>query len=96
MGRETVAIITDMEQPLGYAIGNAIEVKEAIDILNNEGPADLRELCVKFAATMVHLGGGADSLESTAAAFLCKKVEILLFSSDATLGAVVYFTPLML
>jgi len=63
MGRETVAIITGMEQPLGYAIGNAIEVKEAIDILNNEGPADLRELCVTFASTMVHLGGGASSYE---------------------------------
>jgi pyrimidine-nucleoside phosphorylase len=64
MGRETVAIITDMEQPLGYAIGNAIEVKEAIDILKGEGPADLRELCIKFASTMVHLGGGAESLEA--------------------------------
>ncbi|MBI9012022.1 MAG: pyrimidine-nucleoside phosphorylase [Clostridiales bacterium] len=64
MGRETVAIITDMEQPLGYAIGNAIEVKEAIDILKNEGPADLRELCVTFASTMVHLGGGAPSYEA--------------------------------
>lgn len=64
MGRETVAIITGMEQPLGYAIGNAIEVKEAIDVLNNEGPEDLRELCIKFASTMVHLGGGADTFEA--------------------------------
>lgn len=64
MGRETVAIITDMEQPLGHAIGNAIEVKEAIDVLKGEGPEDLRALCVKFASTMVHLGGGADSYEA--------------------------------
>lgn len=64
MGRETVAIITDMEQPLGYAIGNAIEVKEAIDTLNMKGPEDLTELCVTFASTMVHLGGGADSFDA--------------------------------
>lgn len=64
MGRETVAIITDMEQPLGFAIGNAIEVKEAIDTLKNEGPKDLTELCVTFASQMIYLGGGADSLES--------------------------------
>jgi pyrimidine-nucleoside phosphorylase len=64
MGRETVAIITDMEQPLGHAIGNAIEVKEAIDTLHNKGPKDLTELCVTFASTMVHLGGGAESFEA--------------------------------
>lgn len=63
MGRETVALITDMEQPLGYAIGNAIEVKEAIDVLKGEGPEDLRELCIEFAKTMVHLGGGASTIE---------------------------------
>ncbi len=56
MGRETIAIITDMEQPLGYAIGNAIEVKEAMDVLNNKGPEDLRELCIHFASEMAHLG----------------------------------------
>lgn len=64
MGRETVAIITDMEQPLGHAIGNAIEVREAIETLNYNGPKDLTDLCVKFASTMVHLGGGADSFEA--------------------------------
>ncbi|MCH4888835.1 pyrimidine-nucleoside phosphorylase [Acidaminobacter sp. JC074] len=64
MGRETVAIITSMEQPLGYAIGNANEVREAIDVLKGQGPDDLRDLCVKFASTMVHLGGGADSFEA--------------------------------
>lgn len=64
MGRETVAIITDMEQPLGYAIGNAIEVKEAIDTLKNQGPDDLKELCVTFASQMVYQGGGADSEEA--------------------------------
>jgi len=64
MGRETVAIITSMEQPLGYAIGNANEVREAIDVLNGGGPEDLRDLCITFASTMVHLGGGADTFEA--------------------------------
>lgn len=64
MGRETVAMITDMSQPLGHAIGNAMEVKEAIDILKGKGPEDLRSLCLTFASQMVFLGGGADSLEA--------------------------------
>jgi len=67
MGRETVAMITDMSQPLGHAIGNAIEVKEAIDILKGKGPDDLRELCVTFASQMVYLGEGAPSLEAAKA-----------------------------
>jgi pyrimidine-nucleoside phosphorylase len=64
MDKNTIAIITDMEQPLGFAIGNALEVKEAIDTLNNEGPEDLTELCVKLGSNMVYLGGGADSVEA--------------------------------
>jgi pyrimidine-nucleoside phosphorylase len=63
MGRETVAIITDMEQPLGFAIGNAIEVKEAIDTLKNNGPEDLTHLCKTFASQMIYMGGGAKSEE---------------------------------
>lgn len=63
MNRETVALITDMEQPLGFAIGNAIEVKEAIETLQNKGPKDLTDLCITFASTMVHMGGGAPSFE---------------------------------
>ncbi|MBN2796859.1 MAG: pyrimidine-nucleoside phosphorylase [Clostridia bacterium] len=61
MGRETVAIITDMEQPLGCAIGNAIEVKEAIETLKNNGPEDLTDLCKTFATQMIYMGGGAAS-----------------------------------
>lgn len=64
MDKNTIAIITDMEQPLGFAIGNALEVKEAIDTLKNNGPEDLTELCVKLGSNMVYLGGGADSVES--------------------------------
>lgn len=62
MGRHTIAVITDMEQPLGFAIGNALEVKEAIDTLNGRGPKDLTELCIRLASYMVYLGKGAASI----------------------------------
>lgn len=72
--RKTVAIISDMDQPLGCAIGNALEVEEAIEILKGKGPDDLRELCLVLGSYMVVLGGGA-SCESEARDMLLKTLE---------------------
>ncbi|MEH7124377.1 pyrimidine-nucleoside phosphorylase [Bacillus sp. JJ1532] len=63
VGRNTMAIISDMSQPLGYAIGNALEVKEAIDTLKGEGPEDLTELCLTLGSYMVYLAKKANTLE---------------------------------
>ncbi|MFZ0758484.1 MAG: thymidine phosphorylase [Candidatus Sulfotelmatobacter sp.] len=57
MDKQVVALITDMDQPLGRMIGNALEVVEAIEILRDEGPEDLRQLCLELAGWMLHLGG---------------------------------------
>jgi pyrimidine-nucleoside phosphorylase len=62
VGRRTMAIISDMSQPLGFAIGNALEVKEAIDTLRGKGPKDLEELCLTLGSYMVLLAEKANSL----------------------------------
>jgi pyrimidine-nucleoside phosphorylase len=63
MDKKVVALITDMNQPLGYAIGNALEIMEASQTLQNAGPADLTKLSLELAARMIHLGKKAATLE---------------------------------
>ncbi|MGN0733050.1 MAG: pyrimidine-nucleoside phosphorylase [Emergencia sp.] len=62
-GKKTVAVITDMNQPLGRAVGNSLEVIEAIETLKGNGPADITELSLKLAGVMIYVGGRASSIE---------------------------------
>lgn len=61
-GRRVVALISDMNQPLGCAVGNALELREAIDTLSGRGPNDFREHCLHVAGHLILLAGKADSL----------------------------------
>jgi pyrimidine-nucleoside phosphorylase/thymidine phosphorylase len=62
MGKHMAALITDMNQPLGQMVGNALEVQECIDVLHGRGPQDLRELCLDLAAWMFFLGGACKTV----------------------------------
>jgi len=62
MGKQVVALITDMDQPLGNMIGNALEVVEVVEVLRGAGPEDLRELCLELSGWMLHLGGVAKTV----------------------------------
>lgn len=57
LGRETVAVISSMEEPLGFAVGNSLEIEEAIAALQGQGPEDLQEVCLVLAGYMVYLSG---------------------------------------
>lgn len=63
LGKRISALITDMDQPLGNAVGNALEVAECIDVLNGKGPDDLRELCLILSAWMFLLGKRVQSID---------------------------------
>ncbi|MEW6040744.1 MAG: pyrimidine-nucleoside phosphorylase [Elusimicrobiota bacterium] len=62
-GKKMVSLITSMEQPLGFAVGNSIEVIEAIETLKGEGPRDLTSLCLELGANMLLISGLAKSVE---------------------------------
>lgn len=74
VGRDTVAVISDMDEPLGFAVGNAIEVKEAIDTLKGKGPKDLYELCMTLGSNMLVLAKRAKD-EKEARKILEKTIE---------------------
>jgi pyrimidine-nucleoside phosphorylase len=74
VGRKMAAVIADMNQPLGNAVGNALEVKEAIETLHGAGPADFREHCLTVAGKMMELGGKAPDAEA-AGAMLARSLD---------------------
>lgn len=63
VGRNTIGVISDMDQPLGYAVGNALEVKEAVETLKGHGPKDLLELCIVLGSQMLLLANRAKTEE---------------------------------
>lgn len=63
-GRKTIAVVSDMDQPLGCAVGNALEVKEALDTLQGHGPTDFTQLCMTLGTQMLLAGGVADEEEA--------------------------------
>lgn len=80
-GRAVSALITNMDAPLGSAIGNILEVREAIDTLRGRGPSDLRDICIALAAEMAHLSLGIDleTAHSKAAEALSGGVALVKF-----------------
>lgn len=73
-GRKTIAVVSDMDEPLGFAVGNALEVKEAIETLKGNGPKDFVELCMTLGTYMLIAGGKAED-EKQAEKMLRKVIE---------------------
>lgn len=63
MGKRVVAVLTDMSQPLGYKVGNFLEIEETLDCLEGKGPQDVMELTFRLGAWMLVLGGAAETIE---------------------------------
>lgn len=80
MGKKTVALITDMDQPLGLAVGNALEVAECVAVMRGAGPDDLRELSAELCAWMFYLGGRTLTVEEG------KRLALELIDNGAALG----------
>lgn len=95
-GKETVAIITSMDEPLGYAVGNALEVREVIAMLQGEGPEDLREVCLTLAGMMISMGrtdasfeeGYAMAEEALASGAAYKKFREMVSSQGGNLSCI--------
>ena len=81
-GKKMRAIVTDMDRPLGFAIGSSLEVIEAVDTLRGKGPADFYEVCVTLAANLLNLAGKGDISE-------CRKLAEKSVSSGAALETLV-------
>ena len=62
-GKKTAAIISDMSEPLGHAVGNSLEVIEAIELLKANIEGDLLKLCLNISGAMIYLGGKASSID---------------------------------
>ena len=73
-GRRICAVISNMDEPLGYAVGNILEVQEAIDVLRGEGPADVTEICYALGSRMLVLSDICPDVES-ARSLMKKKLE---------------------
>ena len=74
VGKKTMAVVSNMDEPLGYAVGNALEVKEAIDTLNGEGPTDLLTLCIELGSHMI-MGAGLTDDKAEAGKMLREVVD---------------------
>lgn len=77
-GRRTIAVVSDMEQPLGYAVGNALEVREAIETLRGNGPEDFTLLCKTLGAYMLMAGKKAENFDEA-----CAKIDEVIKNGSA-------------